>query len=177
MTTRGRRRRVAGGRRASRNTNWVDSTVNLETANGTQDTRSLLSGLGAEDVPGLTLVRTIIHLAFAPLAPGVASGAMRLDWGIGLVQGEALAAGIVADPFAETDFPLRGWIVRDFAPVVDSIDSYDHPYVEINMDLKSQRKLHTQDSEVVLILEANDLSGTFFTVQTVGWIRMLYKQP
>ncbi len=121
------------------------------------------------------MIRTIIHLWVGVLAPGVANGAMRLDWGIGMVQGEALAAGIVADPFAETDFPLRGWVVRDVLGIHDSIDAYDHPFVEIKLDLKSSRKLHNQDSEVMLVLDANDLLGTPFTILTFGYIRCLYK--
>ena len=175
MTTRGRRSLRGSGRAAKRSTNWVDSQINQTTANATQDTQSLLSGLGPEDIPGITLTRTIIHLWVGAILPGVASGAMRLDWGIGVVQGEALAAGIVADPFSESDFPNRGWVVRDVIGVHDSIDTFDHRFMEIQMDIHSQRKLYSQDAEVMLVLDANDLLGTPFTVLTFGYIRCLYK--
>ncbi len=145
--------------------------------NAVQGSTSLLSALGAEDIPGLTLTRTIGHLMMTPVNPGAVNGGQRVTYGIGVVQSEALAAGAIADPDAATDFPLRGWVYRDMEFILDSVDSYDHPALHVRFDIKSQRKLHTQDSELMLVHESTNAFGTGFNARLDGWIRCLFKQP
>ncbi len=99
-----------------------------------------------------------------------------MDIGIGVSDTEAFAAGTLPDPVIPSDQPARGWVWRDAIPIIDSIDSYDHPPVEVKGDIRSKRSMSVQ-TELYLILDAGGLLGTAFTIETSGLIRCLFALP
>ncbi len=180
MPIRGRRSTGGRGRRsgsARRQSQWVDTNVSAQIGSGARLDATLLGGLGAQDIPGLTVVRTIGTLWFLSTVPGGSNGANRLDLGVGLVQGEALAAGVTADPETASDFPLRGWVHRDSIIVVEAIDSNDPAAVGMRWDARVSRKLLTQDSEFMVTFTNTNVQGTALTVDVEGWIRCLFLMP
>ena len=177
MTTRARRGRPARGRAPKRKAVWIDTFVSGAAANGAQIDFNLLTALGANDIPGLTLTRTIVDLSCGAATGGGANGRMRVDVGIGVIQAEAQAANVFADPQTALDFPLRGWVLRKHWIVTDSVDSFDRDFQRMELDLKSRRALHTADSELFLIANNAFESGTGFTIDLQGWIRCLFLMP
>jgi len=162
---------------ARRSTQWVDVHISTSIASGVGNLSTLLGQLEDEEVPGLTLVRTIVHLYFLPAFPGTVNGSQLISLGIGVVQIEALAAGAVADPNTATDFPLRNWVFRDQILVQNSLDSLDTPAKELRLELASQRKMYTVDSDLVLSMFNSAFEGSPFVVDVVGLIRQLFKKP
>ncbi len=177
MTTRGRPGRRAAGRRPRRKPVWIDTFVSGALANGAQLDIDLLTALGANDIPGLTLTRTIVDLSFLSASPGGSNGTQRVDVGIGIHQIEAAAANVFADPQSALDFPTRGWVFRKHTVVVDSVDSHDHEARTMEFDLASRRVLHTVDSGLNLIIDSLTFGGDAFTVDVQGWIRSLFLLP
>jgi len=167
MTTRSRSVR--------RQTQWVDSFVETNINSAAANNQSVIVDLAQDLVPGITLVRTLVHLYFLPTTPGATNGSQIVSVGLGMVQLEALAGGAVADPNTSTDFPLRNWIIRDQVLVQDSIDSFDRDAHEMKVEVASQRKLHTIDSDIMLTMFNDPHDGTSFNVNVVGIIRMLFK--
>ena len=170
-------RRGQSSRAPKRKTVWLDTFVSVGLSSGGQADLDLLTGLGANDIPGLTLTRTIIDLSFLAQTPGAAAGRMRVDFGIGVTQSEATAANVLPDPQSALDFPTRGWVVRKHKIVTDSIDSFDADALTVEMDLSGRRALHTTDTDLTLIIQNSALLGTTFSVQVQGWVRSLLLMP
>ena len=108
---------------------------------------------------------------------GAAVGVQALDLGIAVVDQDALAAGALPDLNFGDDSPVRGWVFRKRIIVEDhtTAGSISPSSATLFLDLKSQRMIG--DTELVLIINNSNASGTAFSVHTEGLVRCLFKLP
>ena len=105
-----------------------------------------------------------------------AVGQQAVDFGIGVVEQDALAAGALPDLNFPDDSPIRGWVFRKRIMLQDHTTVGVVPSMHrFELDLKSKRLIG--DSELVLIIDNNSARGTAFSVETEGLIRCLYLMP
>ncbi len=154
---------------------WVDTAFQDTVAIGTQFLHSLMTGVSATQTcfDQMTLLRTIIGLDMARSVHDSGEGSEKVAIGIGIASQEAFAAGSVADPVTDTDFPTRGWIWRAHYRVFGF--AADQPAVftrRIDLDMRSQRKL--ENGEAYLAVDLSALEGASSTLLLVGLVRQLW---
>ncbi len=157
-----------------RATDWIDSTVLQQTATGSQDLVSLMTGVAPVNVRRQTLIRTIIELRCYSVTVAGAWGTQLVSIGIGIASQEAFAAGTVPDPNIANDQPSRGWIFR--TQVVVAQNGIGGSVIfEVRADIRSQRKL--DDGECYIVINNDTDLGTSFEVRTTGLVRQLWLLP
>jgi len=129
------------------------------------------------DSKGMTLVRSIGRLSAFAASPGAVNGSMDLFVGIGLTSEEAFGIGTtaVSSVQVEDENPPSGWLLRTDMVMHDSIDSYDHPAVMTEWDIRAQRRLMYMVP--FLRLETIVVAGSGFTLSICGVVRSLYLLP
>ena len=162
-------------RAPKRRTRWVDTLVQSSVNDGSQTRVSLMSGLSNDAIPGMTVVRTILCYSVSPNSHSITDGTQSVDIGIGSFGREAAAAGVVADPKTESDFPTEGWVYRCRHMVVDRTNVEPVFYPEVRQDLRAMRRMG-DDEELYLVVDNNNIALTPFAVLVHGIIRTLYKQ-
>ena len=165
------------GRR--RGTRWIDTNVNDQVAvAATSDPVALLNAsVLAGDVPGLTIIRTLVDVSFHPTVPGVALGSMHCQIGAGIVTADAFLANSLPDLLSSSEEPVRGWMFKNARFCWDDPDRglpYDASH--LFLDIHSQRKLDL-DTEVYWQWVNTAMAGASFAVEATGLIRLLVKLP
>ena len=122
-----------------RQTDWIDTIVAVNVASGSQLLQRLTpSGFS----PGVTLTRTLLTLELQAQIPGGASGRQNVHWGIGIAAEDAFNANAVPDPQIDSEYPPRGWAVRDFTLVnQETLANGPISPRRVVYDLRGQRKL------------------------------------
>ena len=160
--------------RTRRLTAWDDEVIATDTPAGSSDTQLLCQNVADPEKRGCTLIRIIIRLSVFATVPGVVSGNVRMNYGIGLSSDDAFAANALPEAGVADDFPVAGWLWRDAFVVRDeTLASGIVDHQRIALDLRAMRKLDR--SSIWLRVEAAALEGTSFNVFTSGLIRCLYK--
>ncbi len=154
---------------------WVDTTFNDDVVVGAQLLRSLMTGFSSPQTRAdqMTLLRTIIGIDCARTVHDSGEGSERVSIGIGLTSQEAFAAGVVADPETNTDFPVRGWVWRANYRVFGF--AADQPTIftrRIDKDVRAMRKL--ENGEMYLVCSNAALEGVSGTVRLTGLVRQLW---
>jgi len=155
-----------------RMTDWVDTVISLGAGDGAQATASLLTGLAPVNLRGATVIRSIIELDLSSASVAGAWGVQRLDFGIGVADQEAHAAGVLPDPLTSGDKPARGWMYRT-SRAVSQNGIGSQVLFPLRADIRGARKI--ENGEVYYIFNNNNVFGTAFTVQVMGLIRLLIK--
>ena len=172
MTTRPR-----AARSVRRRTVWVDSDIDEATPSAQGDDPNLLGNILTSNM-SLTLVRLIVRLDVFVTNPYTVEGQQEVGLGIGLYPLEALEGQSLANPLTSNEFPGGGWLWRTQYVLFDRLVAEAVPMlgglVRIDMDLRAMRKV--ERSEIVLNIRNTALSGSAFTIRTVGVIRMLFKR-
>ena len=157
-----------------RATDWIDTLVNTTVATGAQSRTDLVSGIGAIDLRGATVIRTLLSLSFMSSSIAGAYGGQRIDLGILIASREAEAAGVVPDPGVAGDHPPRGWLYRTSRVVAQNGSGMD-PLLHVSADIRAARKV--EQGKVILVIDNEAVSGTSFTYHVDGLIRLLIKLP
>ena len=146
---------------------WFDTLINETTGTAEQDSQSLTSGIADDEKKGMTLVRTIIDLTCLLSAAGTGG---VISMGLYLIQADALAALALPDVDISSE---KGWIWRT-TRVISSTNVND---ISMNSrfiyDLKGNRKLPSEDHDIIFVMDAGTLSAD---VNTDGLIRLLFKK-
>ena len=159
-----------------RKTDWFDTRLSSDIANGAQ-VIVRMTPVGFS--PGFTLTRFLMTLSFLPNPYGAASGAQRVAFGVGICSEDAFAVPATPDPEQVTEFPPRGWVIRDELLVPSRLDGANGQappnVVRLNYDLRAKR---TIDNGVMYIaINSTAGSGTAFTIAAFGLTRMLCLLP
>ncbi len=154
---------------------WIDTDVDLTLASGAGATDSLMTGVSATQTrfDQMTLLRTIIGIDIAHAVHDSGEGSQLVSVGIGVASQEAIAAGVLADPQTDTDFPTRGWIWRARYRVYGF--AADQPVVfnrRVDLDIRAMRKLENGEAYVNAFNAAEE--GTTGAVLILGLIRQLW---
>ena len=120
-------------------------------------------------------MRTIVDLAVRPDTQFGAVGYTACDFGIAVIEQDALAAAALPDLNFGDDQPVRGWVFRKRMMIEDHTTAVIERRQHLFLDLKSKRKI--DDSELVLIINNNLVQGTAITTLTEGLIRCLFLMP
>ena len=155
-----------------RGTRWIDTIVAQVLTAGTAVNVSLLGSLGADDIPGLTVIRTIVRLYLAPNTTPSGFGGTRLLVGAGVATGDAFSAGALPDLDISTDFPVRGWTFKTVGVAMYDTDHISNTLIE--GDFRSMRKLDEQ-TEYFLQMLTNTAVGISLAQACNGLIRVLVK--
>jgi len=122
----------------------------------------------------MTLIRTIIRIFVKPQTMGVANGVQSLDVGIGVLEQDAFAAGVVPDANVAADQTVRGWVWRDRIATVDAAAQNAALRTnEVHLDLRGQRRIG--DGELALMSVSSPLAGATYDITVLGLIRCLFK--
>jgi len=142
------------------------------TSNVTQVT-DLLSSL--IDMDTLTAIRIVGHLVLIPSSVSASAlGSTGVDFGIGVISAEALAAPTVPDPNVNGDVPAAGWLYRsrlihmrenngptEAGGFIDSVD----------FDIRAARKVDR--GKLFFATHPEAIDGTILAVRLAGIIRVL----
>ena len=94
----------------------------------------------------------------------------RVDFGLGVLEREMVAASVYPDPDDDDDRPGSGWLYRDRMSI--SQNGVGAPIVfDTRFDLRAQRKVGF--SKIRLIINNKAAIGTTFSVEVRGMVRML----
>ena len=158
-----RQRFARGPRRASL---WVDTEIDFTTASGSSDEQDMLVTVDSDIRKGMTLVRTILDLAFIAISAGTGS---VVGAGIYLATLEAFAAGALAEPEDPTD--EMAWVWRHpRISVFTSAQNDSSQVVHIREDLKGRRRVPDADYSMVW---RHNVNGTT-SVNIDGLVRQLW---
>ena len=159
-----------------RGTSWYDTNVNVQAASGSASTALALlpADVLARDIPGLTIVRTLVDLSIHPAVPFSSFGGQRLIIGAGIVTADAFLAGALPDLNAPSEEPIRGWMFKNNRFSFQSENSFQ--FGDLFLDIHSQRKLDL-DTEVYFQVFNEALTGASFAAEVSGLIRLLVKLP
>ncbi len=156
-----RRARARAPRRASE---WFDSLIDVNVAAAAQVLVDLGQDILEDERKGMTIVRTIIRLAYELSSINTTA---IMDLGLALISNDSRAAGSAPD--ADTADEQPGWWFRDRIVIVGSAEgSQDVLYPQV-ADIKARRKFPGEDMDPVLILDANAGSA----IQVRGIVRLL----
>jgi len=153
---------------------WVDTIFNSSVASAGQVRQSLMGGLSQIDSAGMTVVRTILNVTFLPPV-AVSDGYQRVNFGIGVIDQNALAANAVPDPNAQADRPPRGWIIRGQRIILGAAAMVSGTPMFVMEDVRGSRKI--DDGELTFIVDNDAQGGSAFTVTAVGLIRCVFLHP
>jgi len=121
----------------------------------------------------MTLMRTIIGIDLAAFTHDSGEGSYVNDCGIGATSQEAFAAGVVADPETDTDFPARGWVwraqYRGYGFAAGQADVFNR---RVDLDIRSRRKL--ENGEMYIVITNFAVEGANILIRVTGYIRQLY---
>jgi len=162
---------------AKRGTSWYDTNIQVQIAAGgaTSNPIALLpADVLVRDVPGLTVTRTLVNLSIHPVVPVSVFGGQQVRIGMGIVTQDAFLAGALPELGAVSEEPVRGWMFKNESFSFQSENSFQ--FDSLDLDIKAQRILDL-DTEVFLVIQNVDLTGTAFSVEVTGLIRMLVKLP
>ena len=125
--------------------------------------------LGVREVKGATVTRMLldIRLEASSLAQQV-----QCHWGIVIVNADARAAG--AFPDADDLGDRADWLVRGHLRTVQDSLSDASQWDRVKADLRAQRVLRSEESELHLIMDAG---SDGFTMVWSAYIRVLMKLP
>ena len=100
---------------AKRGTSWLDTNINVQITDGAQAAPVALlpSSMEVRDVPGLTIVRTLVDLSIHPVVPASVFGGMRVFLGAGIVTTDAFLANALPELDAPSEEPIRGWLFKN----------------------------------------------------------------
>ncbi len=153
---------------------WADTLMSFSVASGATNNQDLLSNLSPDERRGITLVRTIMTMAYTPSPTSGVVGTQIIDLGIGIASVDAFAAGALPDVQVESDRPPRGWIMRDRTAVLD--DATDVANITfVRGDFRTKRRI--DDGDLFLQHFSTARTGTPFTVAISGIVRVLYLLP
>ena len=123
----------------------------------------------ATAIKGATVTRTLMYLR---LSGASIAETNLLYWGLVLVNADAAVAGAFPDPQDLSDRP--GWIGRGRLENNMSLSINDSSqWTVLNLDLRSQRILHTEETEYHLVLD-NDF---IFIGIISAFVRTLMRMP
>ena len=80
-----------------RRTAWEDTLINFTISSGGQDLETLTDA-AKEHYAGYTVTRMIGHLWVLPSVPDGVDGVSQVDFGVAMLERDAVAAGAVPDP-------------------------------------------------------------------------------
>ena len=164
-----RSRRHRGGRPASiRQTQWLDSLLELTLAGNSISVLDLTANLAVQEQKGTTIVRTILDLTLSSNAADVSN---LIDMGIVLADAGAVLAGHLAQPEVQNDQPSWVWRARKHVRVANVSNS--NQYATVSMDTKSKRKFVGNERDYLFV--ANNTGTEAVTVR--GLIRVLIQKP
>ncbi len=156
---------------------WADTVIDMTLATSTVDFIDLTSTFLENEMrlAQLTLLRTIIGIDIAYSVHDAGEGSQQVSCGIGVVNREALVAGVASlpQPQVAADFPTRPWVWRARYRIFGF--AADQPAVfnqRVDLDLRSMRKL--ENGENVFIAANNPEEGVTTTILVSGMIRSLY---
>ncbi len=156
----------------TRRVEWQDFVVNAAIATGAQGVEALIVAPELQK-KGYTLTRLIVTLYLRPTVYVVDSTDVQIaSMGVGIISDEAVTAGAFPDPNAEADNPVTGWIWRDCGIIQENAGVQS---TKVHVDIRSQRKL--MYGNPYLIINNDAVSGTSFTADIQGLVRVLYKLP
>ena len=156
---------------AKRQMAWVNRVTGFAAlASGSQTNLLLFSDatFGGLHSVGATVTRLLIKLWMRPAAVAQVN---YLDWGIVMVNADARAAG--AFPDADDPDDRAGWIVRDRLVSMVSSVSDSSQWALAQLDVRGQRVLRSEQSELHLILD----SSSSFSLDWAAYIRILLRMP
>ncbi len=159
------------------NTFWLDTFINVNIADAGEALLSLMTGVSsAQTRTGQwTLLRTIIGLDFSATVHDQGEGSTIATYGIGVTSQEAFAAGVVPDPEISTDFPTRGWVIREQFRVFSFQAGVADVHVRrADHDIRARRKL--ENGESYIVIENSAIEGTP-AIRPIGLIRQLWLVP
>ena len=162
---------------ARRRTSWDDKLLDdILTSGAGFSNLELMLNVADTEKRGMTVVRIIMGLALFDNVSN-ASGQSLVDWGLQCVSGDALAAGGLADPNQDNDFPVAGWLARGRESVLaETLAVQGTPAItRLDRDLRVMRKV--ERSSLVFSIQNVSSEGTAFNVRVTGIIRVLYKLP
>ena len=178
MSTQQRTARRPGPTVPRRMRRWADKLMNLNVNSSASSTFDLTNEFTANETAGLTVVRMILCYSLRAATPGAVSGQQVVDIGVGLFEAEAFAAGVLPDVQSEADYPRGGWLYRCRHLAVDeTLANGPMPMLEVNKDIRSQRRLGGPDVALGVLVRNDPLEGTTFSIRVVGIIRTLYLLP
>ena len=154
---------------------WIDTLYNQSIASGGAFSQSLMTGHAVSEtrLVGMTLLRTIIRVDFAPAVMDQGEGSTLIHMGIGVSSQEAVAAGTLPDPSVAGDFPTRGWVFRGSWRVWGTAaDRAVVVWREVDKDIKARRKL--ENGEAYVIVDNAAVEGATQAVRMSGLIRQLW---
>ncbi len=161
-----------------RGTSWFDTNVNVQASSGSSSSAIPLlpADVLARDIPGLTIVRTLVDLSIHPAIPAdEITGSQSVLIGAGMVTADAFIAGALPDLASPSEEPVRGWLFKNNRWTYQS--SGDITYATfLHLDIHAQRRLDL-DTEVFFQMTNTAMTGTAYVVEVVGLIRMLFKLP
>ena len=140
-------------------------------ASGVQDNLLLVNEteLGVREVKGATVTRILLDIRLE--ASSVAQQ-VQMHWGIVVVNADARAAG--AFPDADDYGDRADWLVRGHLRTIQSDLSDASQWDRVRADLRAQRILRSEESELHLIVDAG---SDGFTMIWTAFIRVLMKLP
>ena len=157
-----------------RGSRWIDTTDSRDIASGAVGSFSLLSSLGADDIPGLTVVREIVTVCVSPIVSPTAFSTQQILFGAGVITGDAFAASAFPDLAVDTDYPMRGWMFKEMGMIFMDVDFFNS--LRIYGDFHSQRKLDEQ-TEVFMSIVNTAADGNAVALRVDTLVRMLVKLP
>ncbi len=157
-----------------RKTDWIDSRIGLTVASASTDFVEVDGGSTQVVQRGTTVIRTIVDLYLQSSTVAGAWGTQVLDCGIGMSTREAFTAGILPDPGAVGDDPIRGWIYRG-SSLVSQNGVGGVVVFRLTADIRGARMI--DNGKVWLKCDSSPIAGTAFTTFVRGLIRVLVKLP
>ena len=163
---------------ARRGTRWIDTSLTGTLVSTGVVNLSLLAGLGLDDIPGLTVIRTLVSIDFLPAASPVGFGQQLIFVGAGVATGDAFSANALPDLITVSEEPVRGWTFKTTGVVgtTTTEEAFGHVF-SLRGDYRAMRKLDL-DTEYFIQMHNAVLAGPSpFTVQFGGLVRTLVKLP
>ena len=151
---------------------WVESNSSAGLASAAQHGETLLNVPTRPELIRATITRTLLTVVFV-IDSETAGDSARLDFGIAIVDSDAVAANALPDPGT----PDSGmWLFRDM-DIISAISGARDPraHVRVKVDLGSQRILR-QSQVVQLITDNASVVGVPAITQFV-MSRILVKLP
>ncbi len=152
---------------------WEDTAISVNVVDNGDTVLSLVGGLSEDERRGMTIVRTIVDLQLSPDPTSGVTGSMFVDLAIGMANQQAFTAGSgsLPDPAINSERPPRGWIWKTRTAVIDDATQLG-ALTFVSGDFRSKRKV---DAGIPYLHIAPDArTGTAFTVNVTGLIRLLY---
>ena len=139
---------------------------------------SLIPEATLENVPSPTIVRTHLELIFSDdESVSTADSFGIAGYGVGLMERNAVAAGIASIPTPTADTDWDGWFVHGYANIGNATSgTHDSPLSvqRVHVDSKAMRKVG-QDMVVVLVIEFTTVKATT-ALNFFGGFRILLKK-